>query len=348
MEPIVTKFTKLLNLKSPLVSAPMTWATTPSLAAAVSKAGGLGMIAGGPHSPIQMKEQLRAVRASLDIPDGVPVPVGVGLIGWILDKTEITEDPRIPAVLEEMPTAIWFAFGAEVGKYVAQVRAYDSNRPHKTCIFVMVHSVEEALRAANVWKVDVIVVQGIEAGGHGHSKAPPLLTFLQAVKNSLPPGGPCILAAGGISSGEHIAGLLTMGADGVVLGTRFLYTHECMYSEAMKSVLVSCAAGSCSTVRGKMFDEVFVLPFKVEWPQGINGRGIANKIADDVAEGLSIEERIRRVEEAKAKGETDRLVIWAGEGVGLVKEIESTADVFRELHENAVASLKNSRLLLHE
>ncbi|KAJ6567344.1 2-nitropropane dioxygenase [Mycena vulgaris] len=344
MEPISTKFTQLLNLRSPLVSAPMNFASTPSLAAAVSAGGGLGMISGGPNSSTQIKEQLRAVRTSLNIAANHPIPIGVGFVGWILDKSEMSDDLRIPSVLEEMPTAIWFAFGKDLGKYVAQVRAYDAKRAHKTCVFVMVNSVSEALCAANEWKVDVVVVQGIEAGGHGHSKSPPLFLLLQAVRDTLPLDGPCILATGGVSTGAQIAALLTLGADGVVLGTRFLYTHECTYSDAMKSVLIECGLGS--TIRGHMFDEALALPFKVEWPQGVNGRGIANKVVDDAAEGLTIEERIKRVEDAQSRGETDRLIIWAGEGVGLVKTIESTADVFHQLHEDTVATLKNSRGLI--
>lgn len=74
--------------------------------------------------------------------------------------TESSDDPRLNVILEEQPQVIWFAFGVDLGKYVAQVRAYDAKRDHKTLVFVIVNSVEEALRAANEWKVDVLVVQG--------------------------------------------------------------------------------------------------------------------------------------------------------------------------------------------
>lgn len=94
------------------------------------------------------------------MPDDHPVPVGVGFLGWILDKTETSDDPRIANVLDERPAAVWFAFGTDLGKYVAQVKAHDAHRPHKTIIFVIVNSVAEALQAANDWKVDVLVVQG--------------------------------------------------------------------------------------------------------------------------------------------------------------------------------------------
>lgn len=341
MHPIQTRFTKLLNVKTPIISAPMYYASTPELAAAVSDFGGLGFIAAGFSPPSQLKEELGTIRTKLNIPPGSPILAGVGFIGWILDITEASDEPRIQAVLDECPTAIWFAFGVDLGKYVAQVREYDAKREHKTIIFVMVHSLEQALHAANDWKVDVIVVQGIEAGGHGHSKAPLLSILLTAVTTALP-NGPVILAAGGVNTGAHIAGLLTMGADGVVVGTRFLYTPECMYSEEIKSVLLD--AGFNSTLRGHMFDEVNRTAF---WPEGYNGRAIANKIVDDCQAGLDLEERLKRCDEGKTKGEKDRLIIWAGEGVGYVKQIKSTKEVVEELHNGTVTALTASWKLIN-
>ena len=86
------------------------------------------------------------------------------MIGWVLDRTEVTEDPRIPAVLDELPRAIMFAFGDDLGKYVRKVREYEASRVHKTLVFVCVNSVEEAVRAVNEWKVDVLVAQGMFPG----------------------------------------------------------------------------------------------------------------------------------------------------------------------------------------
>lgn len=85
-----------------------------------------------------------------------------------MDKTEVSEDPRLHAVLEEKPAAVWLAFGVDLGKYVAQIRAYDAKREHKTIIFTIVNSVEDALQAANEWKVDVVVAQGV-TNIHHHS-----------------------------------------------------------------------------------------------------------------------------------------------------------------------------------
>lgn len=86
--------------------------------------------------------------------------MGVGFLGWILDQTEESEDPRIPAVLEQRPKAILFAAGKDLGKYITQVREFDAKRDHKTIIFATVNSVEAAVKAASEWRVDVIKVQG--------------------------------------------------------------------------------------------------------------------------------------------------------------------------------------------
>lgn len=167
-------------------------ASTPALVAAVTAAGAFGLIGSGNAYQVQVnsvglskaltgfdssekiKQDIRSIREKLCLPADTPVPTGVGLLGWVLDKTEGSDktndsdktkdpdDPRIPAILEELPAVIWFAFGTDLGKYVAQVRAYDSKRTHKhkTLVFVIVNSVKEALQAVNEWKVDAIVVQG--------------------------------------------------------------------------------------------------------------------------------------------------------------------------------------------
>lgn len=81
------------------------------------------------------------------------------MIGWILDMTEPSDDPRIPTILAEKPEAIWFAFG-DLGKYIKVVHEYDAKRDHKTKIFAICNSAADALKAANEWKVDVVVAQG--------------------------------------------------------------------------------------------------------------------------------------------------------------------------------------------
>ena len=106
-----------------------------------------------------LKEQIQQIRSSLNIPAGETVPIVVGFLGWILDRTEISDDPRLIAVLDERPAAVWFAFGVDLEKYIDQVHAYNSKTGRNTFIFVIVNSVDDARRAA-LHRVDAVVVQG--------------------------------------------------------------------------------------------------------------------------------------------------------------------------------------------
>jgi len=343
MRSISTPFTRLMKINTPIVGAPMGFASTPELAARVTKAGGIGFVAAAFDTAQQIKNYVQTVREELGTPSNQPVQFGIGFIGWILDITEVSDKPCLPVFLEELPTAIWFAFGNDLGKYVRQVREYDSTREHKTRIFVMVHSVEQAL-VAHEWKVDVIVVQGPEAGGHGGSTATSLPTFLQAVLQAIPDGPP-ILAAGGITTGSQIAAMLTMGADGVVLGTRYLFTHECSYSSLHKEVLLS--AGPNDTVRSDVFDQVHPpTPVPLAWPSYINGRCVINNVWKELEVGLPLEERKKNVIDGHARKDKDYLLVWAGEGAGLVNEIQGAAEVTCVLHEETLEALKRSERII--
>lgn len=111
------------------------------------------------HPSKFLREEIQKVRAILNIPAGEAVPMGIGFLGWVLDQTETSEDPRLPAVLDELPTAVWFAFGVDLEKYVDQVHAHDAKSGRKTFVFVIVSSVDDARRAASKG-VDAVVVQG--------------------------------------------------------------------------------------------------------------------------------------------------------------------------------------------
>ncbi|KAJ7664874.1 2-nitropropane dioxygenase [Mycena rosella] len=336
---INTPLTKRLNIITPILSAPMPFASTPEMVSAVTAAGGFGCLGSAFESVAVMKEKIQSIRTHLKITPGTPVPIAVGFLGWILDKTEVSDEPRLLAILDELPVAVWFSFGDDLGKYIANVRAHDRGTERHTFIFVVISSVESA-RRFSLAGADALVVQGIEAGGHGAADAPPLFSLLQAVLHDVQPG-PIILAAGGISTGAQIAALLTMGVDGVVLGTRFLFTPECEYSPAQKDVLVK--AGLAATVRTMAFDEV---ARRNGWPANCDGRAISNAIMDDYNAGLSLDERVEKFDESTRNGDNSRLVIWAGVGAGLTSEIKGAADVLRELHNETIVNLRRSATLL--
>ncbi|KAJ6589400.1 2-nitropropane dioxygenase [Mycena capillaripes] len=339
MRPIITPLTKRLGLKTPIISAPMAFAATPEMASAVTAEGGLGCIGAGFDSTALLKEKIQKIRTALDVAPGTPVPLAIGFIGWILDMTEMSDDPRLLAILDELPTAIWFAFGQDLEKYIDRVHEHDKKSDRKTFIFVQVGSVEAALRYAPV--CDCLVVQGTEAGGHGSSEAPPMFSLLQAVLNAVPASGPVVVAAGGISSGAQIAGLLTMGAHGVVLGTRFLFTPECEYTPDKINVLLK--ADLNATVRTLAYDDVGRTNF---WPPKHNGRAVRNQVMDDFDAGLNLDERRAKFDDSAAKGQDNRLIVWAGVAAGMTNEIKPAADVLRELHEKTTEHLRGGAALV--
>ncbi|KAF8982011.1 2-nitropropane dioxygenase [Cyathus striatus] len=341
MPSIDTPLTKLLNVDVPIVSAPMAFAATGDLASAVTSGGAFGMMGMGFLSSQVLKDNFELARKRLNIAPGNVVPIGIGCIGWILDMTEVSDDPRLEVILEEKPAAIWLAFGVDLGKYVAQIRAYDTKRNHKTTIFVMVNSVENALKAKDEWKVDVIVAQGIEAGGHGGDDSPPLLTLLQAILDAMPGERPLVIATGGISTGKQIAALLAMGADGVALGTRFLFTNECIYSDAQKEAILK--AGHDATIRTLAYDDVGRTNY---WPPKHNGRALINKVMDDLNDGLDLEQRLKKFDESAASGDNSRLVVWAGVGVGLTDKITTAAEVVHDLREQTLDALRSVATLI--
>ncbi|KAJ7574493.1 2-nitropropane dioxygenase [Mycena floridula] len=331
---IHTALTQALDIDVPIISAPMAGFATPELAAAVTSAGALGLLGADDLSSERLISEARLVRQKLGIPEGDAVPLGRGFIAWVLDITEATPDPRLPAYLDERHKIIWLAFGDNLGKYVKFVRDYEAHHTHKTLVFVMVGTVEQAVQAAEEWNVDFIVTQGTESGGHGNSTAPPLVSLLQAILTALP-NGPPIIAAGGLATGTQIAGVLTMGAAGVVMGTRFLFTHECSLSSVKKSMLLKADLGS--TTRSVAFDKTYEL---LGWPDKYDSRAISNDIIRDADEGVHISERRRRFKEACAVEDESRLIVWAGVGAGMTKEIKGAADVVRELHEETVKALE--------
>ncbi|KAJ7291592.1 2-nitropropane dioxygenase, partial [Mycena rebaudengoi] len=302
-----------LGLTTPVVVAPMAFASTPELTSSISSAGGLGTIGAdiGVHCTL-INEKMATIRTSLSIARGDPLPIAIGFIGWILDITEQSDDPRLPSMLDEFPIAIWFAFGLNLGKYMAQVRSHDQRTMRKTFIFVIINSIEDARRVV-LSGADAVVVQDIEAGGHGGVDAPPLFDLLKVVLSDIQ-SGLLILAAGGRSTGAQIASLLTMY--GVVLGTRFLFTPECAYSPAKKDVLVK--AGFNATVRTLAFDEVNRTN---GWPPNCDGRAITNNIMEDCKAGLSLEERIKKFDESNKEGDNSHLIIWAGVGASLTTRV---------------------------
>jgi nitronate monooxygenase len=162
------------------------------------------------------------------------------------------------------------------------------------------------------------ISSGHEAGGHGSASAPPVISLVTSILDTLAVDNrPPIIAAGGFSTGGQVAAMLTLGASGVALGTRFILTPESRYSAAQKAALV--AADSTATKRSIAWDKV---RDTVDWPNGIDGRGIYNALVKDFESGVEISHLQQKLAQNLKSDDIAYQVVWSGTGVGEMSEVK--------------------------
>jgi nitronate monooxygenase len=322
---LFTPLCSLLGIDHPILNAPMSGTATAELAAAVSLAGGFGMLGGtSPGGPDWLRDQIRAVRARTDRPFGV---------GFISSFPEV--DNLVEVALEERVAAINHSF-ADPTPYVAPAHARGVR------VFVQVQTVAQAIRAAKAG-ADVIVAQGTEAGGHtGQSGT---LAFLPTVVDAV--GDIPVVAAGGIADGRGLAAVLLLGASGGWLGTRFVASEE--WSGGASEQRAVLAASADDTVRTSIYDQLRGRPF----PAGIADRVLRNTF-NSTWEGRTSEietrqpELRRELEEAARRNDTSVVDVSAGVAVGLISSLEPAGDIVRRIVEETERVLRDrSASLLH-
>jgi nitronate monooxygenase len=337
--PLNTKLTELFKLKTPVISAPMASAAGTAMVREVQNAGGLGLLPVDWKTKEELASAIETIRDELKLPVGSPLPFGIGYIVCMLDAGKGPEDERLSVGLSYKPAAVLMAFSDHMAGYIPKIRELNKKNNHETKIIVTVNSLQEARTAVYDWKVDVINIQGHEAGGHSRNTAPPLHTFVQTVFDSIPPQDrPVVTAAGGVVGGKQIAALLTLGVDGVVVGCRFLATHESIFTEAQKEVVL--AAEFNATIYNTFMDEVNNQP---EWPSTIGARNILNRNYHEFTAGKPLEERKKNLLTAIEKQDKEGLFIWAGPGIGYLKKKEHTADIVKQLDAEAIETLRAAR-----
>ncbi|WFD19180.1 GDP-mannose transporter into the lumen of the Golgi [Malassezia caprae] len=336
------------------------------LASAITRGGGLGFVGAGYWDSAKLATEWTIVRKRLgSAPPRKRLPAGIGLLAWNLTKKHGSYDPSASATsptiglideaLRAHPSAIMIAFGSpqEMTAWCHYIRERDhqvSGCDSPVTLLVMVNSVDEARAAVQDMGADVLVVQGHEAGGHGDAKAPPRDVLLSTILDNMASWGaksPPVVSAGGISDGRAIASQLVLGADGVLVGTRFLLTPEATYSDAQKEKLLR--AQGTDTVRSFAFDDA---RGTLDWPDNIDGRGLKSTTVDEydaAAQGHQRPvpgqpERHARYVQALQDGDTERQIIWSGTGIGQVCTIQPAAEAVQQLHSATVHALKRAAL----
>jgi nitronate monooxygenase len=313
--PLRTRLTERFNLTHPILGAPMGSVGGGKLAAAVSQAGGLGLIGGG-YGVAEWLEH--------EFAEAGNARVGCGFITWSLANTPTLLD----SVLARAPAALMLSFG-DVSPFAGKIK--QAGIPLICQVQTMTHAREAVAAGA-----DVIVAQGSEAGGHGASRA--TLTLVPEVSDYLAKAAPetLLVAAGGIADGRGLAAALMLGADGVLIGSRLVASREGLTHPRVRDAVV--AADGDSTVRTTVVDVVR----SYEWPKPFTGRTLNTKFVSQwhgseaaLAEPATVARESARYWEAVREGDADNIGIFMGEAAGLIHGVEPAGDLVERMAKEA-------------
>ncbi|MBW7965801.1 nitronate monooxygenase family protein [Bradyrhizobium sp. BR 10261] len=318
--PIATPLTRLLEIKHPVLLAPMDVIAGSRLVTAVSSAGGFGILGGG-YGEKAWLEQETAELAELR------APFGIGFITWSLAKRPELLDIALAA----KPTAIMLSFGDPV-PFAPRIRSAGAR------LICQVQDETMARQALDAG-ADIVIAQGTEAGGHGASRT--TVDLVPAIVD-LAAGRVPVVAAGGIADGRGLAAMMMLGASGVLLGTRFYASREADGAEEAKRRI--CAASSGSTVRGIIFD----LSRNNVWPAPFTGRCLVNDharrwVGREVELMQNVAAASAEYAAAKAAGNFDVAAVIAGEAVGLIHDIPPAAEIVERISSEAEQLLAGRR-----
>ncbi|MDR1981660.1 MAG: nitronate monooxygenase [Tannerellaceae bacterium] len=304
----------LFGIRYPIVQGGMVWCSGWRLAAAVSHAGGLGLIGAGSMHPETLREHIRKCRAATDKPFGVNVPLMYPGIEGVMELL-VEEGVKIVFTSAGNPKT-WTGYLKERGVTVAHV--VSSSRFAVKC--------EEA-------GVDAVVAEGFEAGGHNGREETTTLCLIPAVRRAttLP-----LLAAGGIGTGEAMLAVQALGAEGVQIGTRFALTKESSAHDDFKRLCIGLNEGDTKLLLKKLS------------PTRLIKGDFASAVEAAEARGASVEELKELLGKGRAKkgifeGDLMEGVLEIGQVASQIHEIQTAGEVVDEIvggYEKALSELR--------
>jgi nitronate monooxygenase len=303
------RLTQMLGVEHPILLAPMDLVSGGKLAAAVSHAGGLGLLGGGYGNDDWLEQEWqRAGNAR----------IGCGFITWSLAR----RPQLLERALAHRPASIMLSFG-DPRPFAPAIRQAGVRL---ICQVQTLQQAREAMEAG----ADVIVAQGTEAGGHGMSQ--PLFTLLPQVVDACPDA--LVVAAGGIADGRGMAAALMLGAQGVLMGTRFYASQEAEGHAEAKRRIVEAEGGQ--TVRSVVFD----LSRRIRWPTPYTGRLLRNRHADTwLGRETELEARMEEVGReyaaARERGDFDIAGVIAGESCALIHDVPPAGEIVQRISTEA-------------
>lgn len=313
---IDTEVRRLLRIDHPIVQAGMGIFSDAGLAAAVSNAGALGTVGAANRSAENLKAEIERARTLT----GNPFVVNHLVSNLDKEAFAVTLEMRVPVVS--------FALG-DPGDLVK--RAHDSG----ALVIQQVHTVAQAKQAAERG-ADVIIAQGGEAGGFGQNVA--ALALVPQVVDAVGPVP--VLAAGGIADGRGLAAALILGAQGVNLGTRFLASVEAPIGDGYKKAIL--AAQSEQTTKVEVWNDFMPVPGRGGYgtaPRAIRTPFIESWEGRRSDAARNSEQLRSEVIDAAQKGRFHEYVPFAGQSVGLIKDILPAAEIVKRIVSEAQRAL---------
>lgn len=296
------RVTSLFGIKYPVICGGMVWCSGARLAAAVSNAGGLGLIGAGSMYPDVFREHVRGCKDFTDKPFGINIPLMCKDVDQLM-KIVIEEGVKIVFTSAGNPTT-WTSILKNAG-------------------ITVVHVVSSSAfaRKAEAAGVDAVVAEGFEAGGHNGREETTTFVLVPAVKRAV---GVPVIAAGGVSLPEHVSAAFALGAEGVQVGTRFALSCESSADEAFKKRCLSLPEGDTMLCLKKLGSIRLVK------------NDIYNRIKSAEDSGADLETLRGLVGQRRAKlgvfeGELSEGFLEIGQTATLVSDIESAKEIVLDL-----------------
>jgi len=300
--PFQNRITQLFGIEYPIIQAGMIWASGWRLAAAVSNAGGLGLLGAGSMYPPVLRENIQKAKAATDKPFGVNVPLLYPDI-----------DEHIRTILEEGVRIVFTSAG--------NPKLWTQKLKDAGCTVVHVVSSTKFAKKCEDAGCDAIVAEGFEAGGHNGREETTTMCLIPAVREAIQIP---LIAAGGIATGRQMLAAMVLGAEGVQIGSRFVATPEASSHPAFKDAVV--AAGEGDTV----------LTLKGVTPVRLIKNEFYEQVRAAEERGASPEEMRALLGRARAKtgmwdGDLQEGELEIGQVSAMIRGIEPAAEVLREV-----------------
>jgi nitronate monooxygenase len=298
-----------------------------ALAAAVSRAGGLGIVGGGYAGTLGGEPDLE-----IELTRAKSGKFGVGFITWALERAP----KMLTMALKHSPMCVFLSFG-DPRPFAAEIRDAGAAL---ICQVQFMSQIDVALEAGAA----AIVVQGTEAGGHGATRStfPFVPEAADYLKQRSP--GTLLIAAGGIADGRGLAAALMLGADGVVVGTRLWASAEALTPKAHTDNAIGKSGDA--TIRTKALDALRGAP----WPREYSFRILRNKLTDNWADREDEAFRAfgslsEKYAQARAQNDLDTVAVICGEAVGLLKDRPTAESIVQSMVTQAADLLRSGAKL---